>query len=389
MTKGRSSGRAAVSNKTAEKMVQEEVGAKVKSPAHTKTAWKTPKQTQDGGVVKAKSPARVKTANKTPKQMTGGTTGKTSEDINDKVTNRKIGPKSTKQAKTSGEQRDNTISQNVDQKTLKAVKAIVTDKPTSRKKKGVQHVDDVNFELDRQTGKFVKKKKVIVEEEEPDNDNDEDFKPGNDIDEEDEDDGENDDDEDDDNDFDIPKLRPKKPVVSDKSTSQKKRMTSKDTLDELADFVDLEVPTRKFQKFMREEAEELEQAVRQGTNVKATYEQFVENVIVLCRRMEYEIPADINMKSIIGAIEDPKCRAWFLKMQGVKTAGQGDLPTSKSDNAGVCIAKKKYEIADLAKYMEEVSKDWSEVKQAHIKESIKKVMGNISITHRMVSEAGH
>ena len=33
-----------------------------------------------------------------------------------------------------------------------------------------------------------------------------------------------------------------------------------------------------FWKFMLEDAEELEQAVRQGTNLKATYEQFVENI---------------------------------------------------------------------------------------------------------------
>ena len=68
-------------------------------------------------------------------------------------------------------------------------------------------------------------------------------------------------------------------------------------------------------------------------------------------------------------------------------AGEGELNVSKADNAGVCVAKRKYEIKDIAKYMEEISADWTELKRKNFLLTMKKVMGNMSVAHRMVSEA--
>ena len=51
------------------------------------------------------------------------------------------------------------------------------------------------------------------------------------------------------------------------------------------------------------------------------------------------------------------------------------------------MAKKKFEITDIAKYMEEISADWSELKRKNFKLTMKKVMGNMAVAHRMVADA--
>ena len=138
---------------------------------------------------------------------------------------------------------------------------------------------------------------------------------------------------------------------------------------------------------MRDEAQELEKAVQKGVNVKEAYETLITHVIEACKDMNYEIPADIDTSDILPMIEDPTCRAWQLKLQGIQTAGEGELNVSKADNAGVCVAKRKYEIKDMAKYMDEISADWTELKRKSFKVTMKKGMGNMSVAHRMVSEA--
>ena len=113
---------------------------------------------------------------------------------------------------------------------------------------------------------------------------------------------------------------------------------------------------------MRDKAQELEKAVWKGVNVKTAYETLITHVIEACKDMNYEIPTDLEASDILPAVEDPTCRAWQLKMQGVQTAGEGELNVSKADNAGVCVAKKKFEIQDIAQYVSDMTKDWTPLK---------------------------
>ena len=191
-------------------------------------------------------------------------------------------------------------------------------------------------------------------------------------------------DKDDDDDFPVPLLRSKKSKPSDESTIKKKKQKSSD---DLADFVEetFKKPTRqstrkgktqgkqdacinpaeaaRFRKAMRDEVLELEKAVRKGTNIAETYQTMVTHIIQACKDMNYDIPVDIEVEDIFPTIEDPECKAWQLKLQGVQTAGEGELNVSKTDNAGVCVAKKKYAIKDIMTYVEEISNDWSEMKR--------------------------
>ena len=247
------------------------------------------------------------------------------------------------------------------------------------------------------TGKFVKKKKQkpvvhdddndddIEMEEIDDEDKDEDYDPNKDADKGDDDDEQAVEEEEED-DFPIPPLRSKKTTAktSDKLTSKKKKQKSSD---DLADFVEetFKKPTRqstrkgktqgkqdacinpaeaaRFRKAMRDEVLDLEKAVRKGTNVAEAYETLIMHIIQACKDINYDIPADIEVEDILPAIEDPECKAWQLKLQGVQTAGEGELNVSKTDNAGVCVAKKKYAIKDIMTYVEEISNDWSEMKR--------------------------
>ena len=68
----------------------------------------------------------------------------------------------------------------------------------------------------------------------------------------------------------------------------------------------------------------------------------VVHIIQACKDIKYDIPTDIEVEDIFPSIEDPSCKAWQLKLQGVETAGEGELNISKTDNSGICIAKKKY-----------------------------------------------
>ena len=138
---------------------------------------------------------------------------------------------------------------------------------------------------------------------------------------------------------------------------------------------------------MRKEALELEKAVKKGTNVPEAYETLITHVIEACKEMKYEIPAEIEASDILPTIEDLTCKAWQLKLQDVQTAGEGELNVSKADNSGVCVAKRKYEIKDIAAYMEEITADWSDLKRKDFKLTMKRVMGNMSAAHRMVAEA--
>ena len=175
----------------------------------------------------------------------------------------------------------------------------------------------------------------------------------------DKDDDQGDDDEDEQNveeedneDFPIPPLRTKKTATksSDKLTrKQKKQKTSEEALGDLADFVEetFRKPTRqstrktrsgkkedacinpveaaRFRKAMCDEALELEKAVRKGVNVSEAYETLITHVIEACRDMNYEIPADIDASDILPTIEDPTCKAWQLKLQGVQTSRRGGI----------------------------------------------------------------
>ena len=271
----------------------------------------------------------------------------------------------------------------------------------TKKTKGPQHIDDENFDLELDTGRFVKKKKkpvaVVPDDDDDiemedidDEDKDQDYDPNKDDDPGDDDEEQNEEENADDDDFPIPPLRSSKTAAksSDKSTSKrKKQKTSDDALDDLADFVEATFTkkmtrqgTRKvrvdkeddacinpkeaarFRKAMRDEAQELENAVRKGVNVKEAYETLIRHVIEACKDMNYEIPTDIEAKDILPTIEDPTCRAWQLKLQGIQTAEEGELNILKADNAGICMAKKKFELKDIAKYMEEISADWPELK---------------------------
>ena len=159
-------------------------------------------------------------------------------------------------------------------------------------------------------------------------------------------------------------MRSKKPTAKSsdqssrkrKSEKQKKQESSQEALADLADFVEtmfkkpVRQSTRKakgdkkgdacinpaevarFREAMRKEALELEKAVRKGTNVPEAYETLINHVIEACKDMNYEIPAEIEASDILPTIEDLTCKAWQLKLQGVQTAGEGELNVSKADN---------------------------------------------------------
>ena len=388
--KGKSLGRAKPSTeppktKSPGRAMKDKEQPKVKSPDRAKPSTTKPK---------GKSPGRSSTGAKTPKaKEKPGDNAATDREVAGKTQNNK-----TKGTETS----DDATS-----------RPVVTRSTT-------QHVDDENYELDIATGKFIKKKKkkpVVREddddiemEEIDDEDKDQDYDPNKDPDQGDDDDEPVGEEEEADDDFPIPPLRKKK--TSDKSTSkQKKQKPSEEALVDLADFVEetFKKPTwqstrkgktqrkddacinpaeaARFRKAMRDEVLELEKAVRKGTNVAKAYETLIVHVIQACKDMNYEIPADIEVNDILPTIEDPECKAWPLKLQGVQTAGEGELNVSKTDNAGVCVAKKKYEIKDIMAYIEEITTDWSELKRKNFLLAMKKVMANMTVAHRMVAEA--
>ena len=391
----------------ASKQAEEEL-QKSKSPARkkgkspgrgkAKTDQKqTDKSTPGTSKPKVKSPERAKPKVKSPGRQSSKTKDKKDDDATDQTV-------ATKEAKKPTKKDDDAISRKV------------TPKSTTTK-----HVDDDEYELDLKTGKFVKKKKqkVAVQdddddiemEEIDDEDKDKDYDPEKDADQGDDDDEEQEI-EDEEDDFQIPPIRSKKQTGkgSDKSTSHtKQKQTSKEALEDLADFVEetFKKPTRqstrktkthhdacinpleaaRFQKAMRDEAVELEKAVRKGRNVAAAYETLVTHVVQACKDMKYDIPADLEAQDIFPTIEDPDCKAWQLKMQGIQTAGEGELNVSKADNSGVCVAKKKFALKDVMAYVEEVSSDWTELKRKNFILTMKKVMGNMTIAHRMVADA--
>ena len=374
---------------------------KGKSPARSTKDKETPKVKSPK---KGKSPGRS-TASKTPKakQKPGddGDNGATNREVADKTRNAK-----NKDTKTG----DDTTSRPV------------VKKPTA------QHIDDENYQLDINTGKFIKKKKKpvvrdddddddIEMEEIDDEDKDADYDPDKEVDQGDDDD-DNEQEEDEEDNFPIPPLRSKKPVTksSDKSTSKKKKPVKSKTdadeaLQDLADFVEetFRKPTRqvkrkgtaqveqdacinpaeaaRFRKAMRDEVLELEKAVKKGTNIAQTYQTMIVHIVQACKDMNYDIPVDIEAEDIFPTIEDPSCKAWQLKLQEVETAGEGELNVSKTDNSGVCVAKKKFAIKDVMEYVEEVSSDWSAIKKKSFILTMKKVMGNMTVAHRMVAEA--
>ena len=49
--------------------------------------------------------------------------------------------------------------------------------------------------------------------------------------------------------------------------------------------------------------------------------------------------------------------------------------------------QKKIEIKDIEAYMDEITADWSELKRKNFLLTMKKVMGNMSVAHRMVADA--
>ena len=246
-------------------------------------------------------------------------------------------------------------------------------------------------------------------EEIDDVDKDRDYDPDKDDDQGDEDDEVQGILDEDDDDFDIPPKRVKKQTKGDKSSSKKERkQTLKEATEDLADFVEdtfkrstrqsvrklkgqdaciNPVEAARFQKAMKDEALELEKAVRKGRNVSAAYKTLVTHVIEACKDMKYDIPADLEADDIFPTIADPECKAWRLKVQGIQTAGEGELNVSKTDNSGICVAKKKFSISDVMSYVEEVSSDWNEIKRKNFLLTMKKVMGNMAVAHRMVADA--
>ena len=379
-----------------------------------------------------KSPGRSTKGQKTPKAKQKPSTKSTEQSEKSEVDKSKgktpVGSKNV--AKSS----DGATSQEIAGKTknVKNKAAEEDDDATRRpvaKKSTVQHVDDENYELDMNTGKFVKKrtskKKPAPRDDDDDDDEieeiddvdkDADYDPDKELDQGDDEDGDEQMQDEDDDDFPIPEIRGKAVKTSDKSTSQKKKKVTKDPVDpalaDLADFVEetFKRPTRqsvrkvktkgqdacinpdeaaRFQKAMKMEALELEKAVRKGKNVSAAYKTLVTHVIEACKDMKYDIPADLEADDIFPTIHDPECKAWRLKLQGVKTAGEGELNVSKSDNSGVCVARKQFGISDVISYVEEVSSDWSEVKRKNFLHTMKKVMGNMTAAHRMVAEASN
>ena len=357
---------------------------------------------------KVKSPGRSKTGGKTPKAKPNGKEG-------DNATDRGVGQKQKVPVKATTKKGNDATDCRV--------------KAKDRKCKGPQHVDDDNYDLDLETGKFKQKKKTLtledndIEMEEiDDEDRDMDYDPDKDDDVGDDDEDNGDEENDDDDDFPIPALCAHKPTkktsttTGDKSKNKKAKQPDQ-ALDDLADFVEQTFPKKptrqgvrktrvskdddgdmndgcinpkeaaRFRKAMRSEAQELENTVRQGVNVKEAYETLIANVIEACKNINYEIPDDLEASDILPTIEDPTCKAWQLKLQGVQTAGKGELNVSKADNLGVCIAKRKYEIKAIAKHVEDISKDWMPLKRKNLAEAMRKIMGNMSVAHRMVLEA--
>ena len=176
-------------------------------------------------------------------------------------------------------------------------------------------------------------------------------------------------------------------TFSKKKQPVRRTRSSRDDDDNVTDSCINPKEAAKFRAAMRDEAQALEDAVRSGVNIKEAYQELIANVVAACKEMNYEIPSDLDVGDILPAVEDPTCKAWQLKLQGVQTAGEGELNPSKADNAGVCVAKKKYEIHDIAQYVEKICEDWTPLKQKNLKEVMKRVMGNMSVAHRMVSEA--
>ena len=416
--------------------------AKAKSPGRAAKAKSPGGATKEQEKPKVKSPVRrkptTKPKGKSPgRSTTGSKTPKVKEKPTDDVMNRKVA-ETSKKTKTKDTKTGDDVNNRKVTETAKKTKTKDTetgDDANSRKvakksktTKGPQPVDDENFDLNLDTGKFVQKKKRPVKvvreidddiemeiEDYDDEDRDQDYDPDKDPDQGDDDDGQMEEEEEaDDDDFPIPPLRTKKSAKkpSDKSSSKgKKQKTSGDALADLADFMEttfkkpIRQITRKgrtekkedacinpveaaiFRKAMQAEALEIEKAVQKGVNVREAYEALITHVIEACKDMNYEVPTDIDVADILPTIEDPTCKAWQLKLQGIQTAGEGELNVSKGDNAGVCVAKKKYEIKDIAAYMEEITADWSELKRKNFSLAMKKVMGNMSVAHRMVSEA--
>ena len=344
---------------------------------------------------KGKSPARSSKDVKTPKEK--------EKPDDDGATSREVAGKTQDARKKGVEEGDDAPSQTV------------ATRSTNQNK----HIDDENYELDLATGKFVKKKRKqavrdydkddIEMEEIDDEDKDVDYDPDKEVDQGDDNDDEQLAEVEEDDDFEIPPLRSKKSKPSDKSTSKKKKQKQSDeALTDLADFVadTFKKPTRqikhkgskqdacinpaeaaRFRKAMRDEVLELEKAVRKGTNIAETYQTMITHIIQACKDMNYDIPVDIEVEDIFPTIEDPTCKAWQLKLQGVQTAGEGELNVSKTDNSGVCVAKKKFGIKDVMEYVEEVTSDWTEIKRKNFIATMKKVMGNMTVAHRMVAEA--
>ena len=409
---------------------------------------KATKQTVDDELETAKSPAAKK--GKSPgrgkrkidepdKETPGTSTDKQEIKSPERAAKPKVKSpgRSKRKVKSPGRQPSKNKEKKIDDTTGRTVAAEKAPKPTRKdddtksravaeekqtkptpKTATMKHIDDDDYDLDLNTGKFVKKKKqrATVPEDEDDDlemeevddvDKDLDYDP-------DKDDDQGDDKEQeivnlDDDDFDIPPIRAKKQMKGDKSSSHKKhKQASKEATEDLADFVEetFKRSTRqsvrklkgqdacinpeeaaRFQKAMKDEALELEKAVRKGRNVSAAYKTLVTHVIEACKDIKYDIPADLEANDIYPTIQDPECKAWRLKIQGVQTAGEGELNVSKTDNSGIYVAKKKFGLSDVMAYAEEVSEDWSEIKRKNFILTIKKVMGNMTVAHRMVAEA--
>ena len=376
----------------------------VKSPGRAKPTVKSPGRAKPTVKSPGRSDSTVKSPKSKPKvKSPGRQSSRNQEKRDDDTTNRKVEPE--KGTKPTGKDNDETS------------RVVAKKKPTeSTPKTATKHIDDDDYDLDLRTGKFVKKKKQkppVLEDDDDDDleeiddvDKDHDFDPDKEDDQGDEDDdGEQELINDDDDDFPIPLIRVKKQSKGDKST-KKRKQTSKEAVADLADFVEdtFVRPTRqrkakgqdacinpeeaaRFQKAMKAEALELEKAVKNGRNVATAYKTLVTHVIEACKDMKYDIPADLEADDIFPTIADPNCKAWMLKLQGIQTAGEGELNVSKTDNAGVCVAKKKYSIGDVMSYVEEVSSDWNKLKRKNFLITMKKVMGNMAIAHKMVADA--
>ena len=387
-----------------------------------------PDPPKDKSPRKGKSPAR---SNKDNEQAKDSKKGKSPG----RSTTPKQAPKTTQEKDDNGD--DDATRRDVASRTrsTKPKNTETGDDTTNRtvgKKPAAKHIEDKDYELDLKTGKFVKKKKPVTRGEEQDDDNDiemeideiddedkdKDYDPDKEPDQGDDEDNEEGEDDDEEDDFPIPPLRTKKGTSkpSDKSTRQKKKPTKSKTeadeaLEDLGDFVEatfakpVKQPRSKgpkdtehdacinpkeaarFRRAMRAETLELENAVKTGTDIEETYKTMIGHIVEACKDMKYDIPTDIEAKDIIPAIDDLSCKAWQMKMQGIETAGEGELNVSKTDNAGICIAKNKYSIKDIMEYTEKVSSNWSELKRKNFNLAMKKIMGNMTIAHRMVADA--